>query len=86
MIDTSICLISCFPIGIFLEIKTMQVHNRVITNQIIPIFFPRGFSKELKNMLIQEGLDKKGECYKTSLFDLVNAAAMECATAVELRP
>jgi hypothetical protein len=48
------------PLGFFLEIKLRhrllikpcRFHDRVTTKQIIPIFFPQGFSKEFKNILI----------------------------------
>ena len=44
MFDKSICLISCFPVGVFLEITQGIYYHQ--TNY--SYFFPQGFSKELK--------------------------------------
>ena len=52
----------------------MQVYDRVIIIHIIPMFFPTGFSKELKRTCWSQGFDQKGECYKTKLFDLIKCS------------
>jgi hypothetical protein len=50
-----ICIISCFPIRVFLEINqgidyslNLAGYDRVTTRQSIPIFSPRGFSKGIR--------------------------------------
>jgi hypothetical protein len=57
-----ICIISCFPIRVFLEINqgidyslNLAGYDRVTTRQSIPIFSPRGFSKGIQEHINRQG-------------------------------
>ena len=71
MFDTSICLISCFPVGVFLEITQGIYYHQ--TNY--SYFFPIGFFKGIKELFhLKINSVKRGSVIKTDSFDLIKCS------------